>query len=640
MFTTPWALLALISVPVVVGIYLFRTRTRRREVSGLFLWSDQTQSQQGGRRIETLQFPLILLLELLILALLAISAAGPHAKWNIAGHPTVVILDDSYSMNALVQDHDGTSRSVKERAETELEKFLVYEAGYPIQFILAGNTPSLLASRATNMTEAKTILADWKCNAPDAALDAAISLAVRTAISGAKILVVSDHPSSEELGVGKVRWLSFGEPLTNLAIVHASRVFQADKDRILVEVANLSLDENRLQMSILDATSQRILQNVNQPIGANETLSLRIGIGGSESIAEENSDTENSTPQGPANFPIELRLADDALVIDNRFTLLPPIHRPVRVLISGVPNDLQAPIRKAVQTSGLAEIVSERPDLVFTGRSFSQETASDSGESSGNENSQQQDDSDVLDHKQAWYVYVFTERDESKVQAFVGPYIMDRSSRLTTGLSLDGVVWSASSSTPGNELPMGGLPIISAGSVPLLTEQILRNGTRTLRFQINERLSTLTVSPDWPILIWNILRSRGEQLHGIPANNLRLGSEAVFIAAPGDATLEITDPLGEKQKQTIRGSRVAIPATQCGVYQVKSESGTYSFSVGTLSATESNLQKMQSESQGGWLDEETIRADYRNLIWAFLLATLALLMIHQILTARSYAPRG
>ncbi|HBT76504.1 MAG TPA: hypothetical protein DEB39_06170, partial [Planctomycetaceae bacterium] len=43
---TPWALLALAAVPLVFGIYFFRTRSRRREVSSLFLWVDHTRSQQ------------------------------------------------------------------------------------------------------------------------------------------------------------------------------------------------------------------------------------------------------------------------------------------------------------------------------------------------------------------------------------------------------------------------------------------------------------------------------------------------------------------------------------------------------------------------------------------------------------------
>ena len=601
MFTTPWAIFALVSVPVVVGIYLFRTKTRRRVVSGLFLWSDQTQSRQGGRRIETIQFPLLLLLELLILTLLTLAAAGPHLLWNTAGRPTVIILDDSYSMHAKVPQADGVTQTVKQRATEELERFLTREPGYPIQFILAGTSASLMSGLAKNPTEARLTLENWQCNAPTAALDAAISLAARTAISGSKILVLTDHAPAEELAVGKIRWHSFGEPLANLAIIHAGRAFQAEKDRILVEIANLSAAEERLQLSLFDTKNNRMLQKIDQRISAGETLGFRFALDG-------------DSPNEPANFPIELRLAEDSLPVDDTFTLLPPVHRPVKVAISGVPGEMRLSLQKAIETSGLAQIVTEMPDLAFTGR----------GESSEG----------VPEYPSAWNVRVFSEPGDANVQSFVGPFIVDRGNRLTTGLSLDGVVLAASESAP-----MGGLPIISAGNVPLLTEQILRSGARELRLQVNEKLSTLTLSPDWPILIWNILRSRGEHLHGIPANNIRLGSEAVFIAAAGDTILEIKDPSGAVRRQPVRGLRTTIPASRCGVYEVNAESGKYFFSVAALSSGESNLQSMQSGTYGGWLDEETIRADYRNFLWLFLLAAVALLVFHLILTSRSYAVR-
>jgi len=77
LLTSPLSLIALAAIPVLVGIYLFRTRSRRYVVSSLFLWIDQQQSRQGGRQISKLQTPLLFFLELLALALLAFAAAGP-----------------------------------------------------------------------------------------------------------------------------------------------------------------------------------------------------------------------------------------------------------------------------------------------------------------------------------------------------------------------------------------------------------------------------------------------------------------------------------------------------------------------------------------------------------------------------------
>lgn len=622
MFTAPWTLLVLFSVPVVVGIYLFRTRTKPREVSSLFLWSDQSQSQQGGRRLERIQLPLLLLLELLALALLSVAAAGPHWKMHHYGRPTVVILDDSYSMLAEIPQADGSTRSARDKAEETLHRFFEQEAGYPIQFVLADANGSLLSSRANTANEARAVLKEWKCSSSTAAIDAAISLATRTALSGAKILVVTDHAPKEEIAEGKLRWFSFGKAQPNLAIVHANRVHNAGKDRLLVEVANLSDRETPLRMSLFDSRNNRVLQRIDQSIDAEEVLSFRLSVG--DAPAPDSSES-TATEQG---FPVEIRLEDDALKIDNRYTLLPVARRPVRVLIEGVPSEVRLPLEKAVRTSGIAELVRERPDLIFCGRSLPevageelQESATPSAETTEN----------VQYFRQSWIVRVYSESADS-AQAYVGPFTVDRSNPLTTGLSLDGVVWAGSESAP-----MGGLPIISAGNTPFLTEQIHRNGTREVRMQITERLSTLTISPAWPVLIWNILKIRSDQLYGIPENNIRLGSEAVFIAAPNDHEIIVTDPSGEKRTYTMRAGRTSIPALQCGIYEAKAPSGTYSFSVGTLSREESNLKHGDTGTYGGWLDEQTVQADYKKVAWMLLLAAFAILILHLFLTSRSYA---
>lgn len=612
MFTAPWTLLALFSVPVVVGIYLFRTRTRRREVSSLFLWSDQSQSRQGGRRLEKIQLPLLLFLELLALLLLCVAAAGPHIKTNYAGRPTVIILDDSYSMLAEVQESDATLQSVRDRAEQFLHRFLDHEAGYPVQFVLAGVNGSLLSSRVENAVEAKTVLKEWKCESPTASIDSAISLASRTALSGAKILIITDHAPEGEISAGQIRWNAFGHPQPNLSIVHANRTFHAGKDRLLVEIANLGTAETRLNMSIFDTLHNRVLQRIDQPIAAEEVLNFRL------SLSQEGTGSESAGE----NFPVEIRLNEDALGIDNRFTLLPVVRRPVRVSLDGVPGDLVGALKKAISASAIAEVVESDPELIFCGP----DTGEVLGENSASEKNR--------GFKQSWKVR-FYGASGAGAQSFAGPFVVDRAHSLTHGLSLDGVVWSGSP-----ELSVGGYPIISAGNTPLLTEQIHRDGTRDIRIQLNERLSTLTISPAWPILVWNILKSRRDELHGIAENNLRLGSEAVFIAAKNDQTLELKTPSGKTQSMELRGSRTAIPAREVGVYQVKTQSGTYDFSVGTLSREESNLLFQESGTFGSWTDEETIRSDYRGIAWILLLLVLTVLTFHLFLTSRSFARSG
>ena len=592
MLTAPWALLGLIAVPIVFGIYFFRTRSRRREVSSLFLWVDRNQARQGGRRIQRLQLPLLIFLELLALILLAVAAARPMIRIESLGRPTAIILDASYSMTA------GTDvDTVRQRALDDLYRMFSGQLGsqpigFPAQFIVAGVKPQLLPGRARNAAEAREILESWTCDAPSADLDAAVSLASNITTPGTKILVVTDRSPKGEIAEGRVLWKSYGRKLDNFAIIHASRVYQDGRDRLLLEIANLSDTPQPLKMSIVDPRRQRVIFQDQRSLEAGETHLIRTGL--------------------PAEVEtLEVRLDDDALAVDNHLTILPPSRRPVRVKLGGLPADLSSKVRKAVEATGMATIVEDRPEIVFGSVT---ETEASAGAAA------------------PWQVHFITESDAEKVKAFIGPFVLDHGSPLTTGLSLDGVVWSA-----GENAENDGLPIISAGDVPLLSEIRRRTGARILTFRYNDRLSTLSTGPAWPILVWNILKYRAAQTVGFSSNNLKLGTEAEFVAAEGDTTLEVVSPKGETQKLTITAGSVRIPADQVGVYRTKTESGNYDFAVGTLSVEESNLLQAETVTVGNWFDEETLRNDFHSVVWGLLLATLTVLTIHHWFISTSKA---
>jgi hypothetical protein len=71
-------------------------------------------------------------------------------------------------------------------------------------------------------------------------------------------------------------------------------------------------------------------------------------------------------------------------------------------------------------------------------------------------------------------------------------------------LSLDGVVWGAGKTS----LPAAA-SVITAGNIPLLTDVERAGGRHDLRLRFRPDLSTLQNSPNWPILIWNLIDWRG-----------------------------------------------------------------------------------------------------------------------------------
>ena len=580
LLTSPISLIALAAVPVLIGIYLFRTRSRRYVVSSLFLWVDQKQSRQGGRQINKLQTPLLFFLELLALSLLALAAAGPNMRAENVTHPTVIVLDCSYSMTA---GFDGDTP--QQRALDDLTKFLRSEQPYPLQFVLAGSEISTISGRATNAAEAERMLANWQCLAPTALLDTAISSATSMSVADVKILVVTDQLPQIELPVGKIEWRAYGKPLDNLALTGASRVFQGEKDKLLMEATNFSNDTQTLRMRLTAAGT--LLQDINDSISPMATLRYHLTV-----------------PDGIQD--IEARIADDALPLDNHAVLLPPNRRPVRVAIRNLPDGIALPLRRGLAATGIAQFDELNPEICFTGDSLP---------------ASEQETPDLPDG--CWLMRFYTALDESKTEAFVGPFIIDRTHVLAEGLSLEGVVWAAA-----NEVSLPGISMLAVGNVPLISEQNRPNRPKSLHLQIRPELSTLTISPGWPVLLWNILQYRAAQSPGIRINNVRLGTAAVFHPFPGDDTVQITTPSGETRTMTVRSHWASLPADEVGIYTVRAASGEYQFSVLPPASEESDLTKAATGRRGGWLDQATLESDYRNMTWLPLLIVAAILLLH------------
>ena len=156
--------------------------------------------------------------------------------------------------------------------------------------------------------------------------------------------------------------------------------------------------------------------------------------------------------------------------------------------------------------------------------------------------------------------------------AWIGPFLLERrrvpgdgeGPPLLTGLSLEGVVWSAA---PG-ELP--GLPLVLAGEQALLTEESVRGGIR-LHLNLDPFRSNLAASPDWPILLSNLVE---HVRHGLPGPldvNVRVGGELAyrFLGRPDDVKDHVLfDPAGGGHPA--RGWRLlTFDVPIAGLYELK-----------------------------------------------------------------------
>ena len=214
----------------------------------------------------------------------------------------------------------------------------------------------------------------------------------------------------------------------------------------------------------------------------------------------------------------------DALAADSSAALLPTPARPVRAVNALPPGPARDAVARALAAvPGVTVTNSESPDLLFK----TPEAAA--GRLSG------------FRPAETWTVAVGPlpgDAGEPPADA-AGPFLIDRADPLTAGLSLAGTVWGGAGG--GRELPGVGpvAPVVAAG------DRVLVGRAAGGGIVVNADLArgTLARTPDWPILLANIIAARRAALPGPDRVNLRLGETARLTLtdarAAADGPLEL-----------------------------------------------------------------------------------------------------
>lgn len=575
-FLTPWAFLGLIGIPLLIGIYWLRTRSRPVVISSLLLWQNPTEVKTGGLRFEALRTPLLFFLELLAILFLVLAAANPWLQTSLGSRSLVLILDDSYSMKA------GGTESAKELALKELANRDFDREWSKIRVILAGANPQILGQSSSNLENVvQTVTQQWQCQSSQANLTQALAFALELEGDSADILVISDHAPEKEFSKRiVVRWWSFGKPLPNYAIVSAVRSVSDSKDRCVVEVANFSKEKIDTGLTIIN------------PQKESENVPLSIAPGASQRLTLSWKRTKV--------FPgvVEARLPDDTLAIDNVVSLVPVMERRVRVQMDLANKELREQFKKVLDATTRAMIVKDRPDLLIT------------------------DQADPSPSEQCWIFQVVREKE---AVPFLGPFLGDQSHPLIRGLSYDGLIWGA-----GKAESLPGTPILLAGNVPLMSDEILLDGAHKIRMRYRPDLSTLTDRATWPILMWNLLEWRGSSLPGLQPGNIRLGETVTFTNPDGDGNVLVTTPANGTETVSLKDGKATYLANNVGLYSLLAKGESYPFSSNALSAEESDLREAVTGQWGEWRPPQT-ESGFQSVVWVALLLALLALVFHMYL---------
>jgi len=577
-FSSPLMLSAFSAVPALIAIYLLRNRFRTQVVSSLILWIDQRRARQGGLQISRIQTPLLFLIELLIIIMLVLAAAGPLIRAGSETRVFVIVLDDSFSMLA------GNKTTARQRAEEAVLRLLKESGRFNARFIIAGKQAQLLGTSARTVSQAAELLGQWRCLSGTADLSQAVALAAELAGQTARILVVTDHKGEVDLEQGRLEWWSFGKQLSNIAFVNASRTITDNKERCLLTVANLSDKSARTTLTILSLDeSQKLLEK-----------SLELGAGGEARVFFE--------PQAGMGA-LRAVLEDDALDIDNEVILLPEPERAVRLQVNVKDEALESAVKRAVDATKLAVQSSIEPDILIT-------------DSAGPD----------FTSMRSWMLRIVS---EPNAASYIGPFVLDRTHPLTEGLWLKDIIWTAAESKE-----YSGSVVISAGNVPLLTDRLLPSGTHSITMKLVPELSNLTLSANWPVLFWNIMKWRKAFLPGLVQSNFKVGSTVTFTTESTDEIAVLTNPQKGTSQISVAANTVVVEPEMQGLYSLKVGDKEHFFAVNAVAKSESNLMNSTGGEWGEWQQASVFWWEYRSLDWLLLLGVLVLLTAHRFLTAQ------
>ena len=533
-FANPWGLLGLLALPVVIAIHLYHQRFPPLVVAGTHLWGAETEVRAAGRRRERLPITASLLLELLAALLLTLVLSQP--RFGHVGEVThlVVVLDNSASMMGTPAGEpsfrDAAIAELQQRVES-LERRSV------VTLILTGRRPVMLAGPAAPWTEAKPILAEWQPRSTRHEFQPAWDLASQLAEGTGRLLFLTNRvPPRTVQTPQQMEVVSVGRKLDNVAITAARWTFDSttNKGRIFLRIHNLGRRD--VAVTVRGRAKEQTVLNRRFSLPAGRPVPL-----------------EAEVPGGLRRLTIDVQSPGDGLAIDNSVTLIEPSVRMLSVSLT-LPKD--GPALHFTQ-----RVLDAIPDLQPAAAESSHLLVGPAG---------------ILppSRRGLWWLGIGpvdpAEQARKEAKDLIGPFLLEKRNPLLEDVVLGGIVWGGV-----QPIDLDVSPLISAGKHPLLARL---NGTQTTAYLMNIDLgrSNLSDSPDWPILLGNLVELRRDNLPGLRRFNYRLNEEIRFRLFEGtdDPSAGSSDDLvlvhGGKTRPLARTPIVEIPPLDdTGVYEIR-----------------------------------------------------------------------
>jgi len=292
-FLNPWGLLALLSLPALVVLYLLRQRHTEHVVSSIFLWRRTEAVLQASTPWQRLRKNLLMLLQLFMLLMLSLAVARPALGSAKLADEIIVILDGSASMRA-ADIGGGTRFDAALKEAGRLADGL--RAGQRMSVIYAGPKLKVVTARSSDSRRIKDGLSALLCGYAGADIEKAVMLARGMAPENGSVSIVlySDRRYEDTGGVSVV---TLGEDGSHNAAVVNMSAGETEKGLLLMSTVASCGAERELMLELYCDGRLFDARSLVCPAGKNvnvywdgipvQTRTARVRIAGKDALADD-----------------------------------------------------------------------------------------------------------------------------------------------------------------------------------------------------------------------------------------------------------------------------------------------------------------------------------------------------------------
>lgn len=275
-FAAPAALWGLLALPVIVLLYMLRTRRQHVPQSTLILWQRARRDLAAQRPARRLERSLLLLMQLLAVTLLVLALARPRLALPGGEAPTVIIVDASASMQAVDEPPSRFSAAVAQAQAAAAA------ARGDVIVITAGPRP-VVVSPPGDALAARIALGRLRPTDGPARLDQAITLALGQGRAGRpRVEVFTDRAGAPTPGV---TYHVVGSASRNVGITRVAVEREAGGSLLVVQVLNAGGRPERVPVLVTLGDRRVAERTVSIAAGATASLTIPVSGAGAARIA-------------------------------------------------------------------------------------------------------------------------------------------------------------------------------------------------------------------------------------------------------------------------------------------------------------------------------------------------------------------